>query len=568
MKTTVFHKAGKRAISLAFALAVGVTAIYVAIPRAPAHAAPIGANDYLYSISFSTADIFKHKDSEGQTHAGLYYSLDVGAFQPVPGSEYYNNEIPQYTDFDVFDVYLSEDGLDYYPESSGQWTQIAEPLTGETFFALETAVSFQVNSAPTLSEVTVNPTDGHKVVKASFKSTSNSLFAFVSLGACGDYVLGYSFRVNGIPGSLLDGSGSGGGYTEADLQNRYNEGVQAGRTEGYDNGYNAGYATGKKDGADETYDSAFAQGQSQGRTEGYTEGHTEGYQEGKTDGYTEGHTEGYQEGQANALTQFISNGATKYNGKLKATKSLPAKASGSNVWRYVQIQKKITDLSFTLVKYVEDYILNEWVFPSVVTGQTNTLGMAFECFAIGTTFDSLSSLYTLPATGEITTFEQFQLDDLLGGVHTYFKPKGSTATYSEVFMTNSDIVGKTFYVIYSATLGGPSSVPGEETPFKYYYAYAPITITSDMVTEIDAPFAYAPSGDPFSDMYNNGYWAGYDAADAPAKMAGFLPGIFGGVTKFFAETLGGMTVFGISALDVFLTFIMIGLVSFVIRFVK
>lgn len=303
MKTTVFHKAGKRAISLAFALAVGVIAIYVAIPRAPAHAAPIGASDYLYSISFSTADIFKHKDREGQTHAGLYYSLDAGAFMPVPGSESYNDEIPQYTDFEVFDVYLSEDGLDYLPEYSEQWTQITEPLTGETFFALETAVSFQVNFAPTLSEVTVNPTDGHKVVKASFKSTSNSLFAFVSFGACGDYVLGYSFRVNGIPGSLIDGGSTGGGYTEEDMNEKYNEGVMAGRQEGYENGYQEGL----KDSYDVGYENGYTDGKKDAdkvtqaqldaaKSEGYTEGHTAGYNEGKADAETEVFDEGYQAG--------------------------------------------------------------------------------------------------------------------------------------------------------------------------------------------------------------------------------------------------------------------------------
>ncbi len=363
-----------------------------------------------------------------------------------------------------------------------------------------------------------------------------------------------------------------GFFTQDDVNDARNAGYLAGLEAGQTAGYQDGFEAGKTAGYEEGYTAGYNKGKEDGHTEGYDEGYAAGFEAGKAAGREEGYDEGYQAGEGagmnNALAQFVSNSAVDYTGKLKATEKPEPQEDSATDWRYVRIRAKITNLSFTLVKHVEGNIYNEWVFPSVTSGQVYTLGMTFECFAVGAAFNKLEMVYTLPATGEITNFRQFRITDLLGGVHIYFEPQGVTTEFSEILLTNSAIVGKTFYVVYSATLGGPSSVPGEETPFQYYYAYAPVTITADMVTEINAPFSYAPKGDPFGEIYDNGYWAGYDAADAPAKMASFLPGIFGGVTRFFSDMLGGMTIFGISALDVFLTFVMIALVSFVIRFVK
>ena len=495
MKTTVFHKAGKRAISLAFALIFTLCLVLHSVR--PALAFDPSSEDYIAGYDQGVNDVYSNGYNQG-----LQEGRDAGY------QEGYNQG--------QLDCQSGHDQIYQDGYNAGYDAGKNEPPTG--WFTQD-----DVNDA-----------------------------------RAAGYLEGYE-----------EGQAKG-----------YQDGFEAGKTAGYEEGYTAGYNKGKEDGHaegydegyDEGHDAGYAEGKEDGHTEGYDEGYAVGFEAGKAAGREEGYDEGYQAGEGvgmnNALAQFVSNSAVDYTGKLKATENPEPQEDSATDWRYVRIRAKITNLSFTLVKHVEGNIYNEWVFPSVTAGQIYTLGMTFECFAVGAAFNKLEMIYTLPATGEITSFRQFRLEDLLGGVHIYFEPQGVATEFSEIFLTNSAIVGKTFYVVYSATLGGPSSVPGEETPFQYYYAYAPVTITADMVTEINAPFSYAPKGDPFGEIYDNGYWAGYDAADAPAKMAGFLPGIFGGVTKFFAETLGGMTIFGISALDVFLTFIMIALVSFVIRFVK
>lgn len=92
----------------------------------------------------------------------------------------------------------------------------------------------------------------------------------------------------------------------------YNEGFEAGETQGYDNGYEEGFETGVTQG----YNNGYAQGttdgsllgQTQGYNTGYTEGSIEGFNTGETQGYNTGYTEGFDAGETQGYKEGFNAG--------------------------------------------------------------------------------------------------------------------------------------------------------------------------------------------------------------------------------------------------------------------
>jgi len=120
------------------------------------------------------------------------------------------------------------------------------------------------------------------------ESTENGLDEGKTLGYNSGYTKGYTV-------GLAEGKTSGynSGYTKG-----YSEGLAEGKKSGSTSGYNSGYTVGLNEGKTIGFNSGKTEGYSVGYNSGYTIGFTEGNGIGYNSGYTKGYDDGYKIGQA------------------------------------------------------------------------------------------------------------------------------------------------------------------------------------------------------------------------------------------------------------------------------
>lgn len=344
----------------------------------------------------------------------------------------------------------------------------------------------------------------------------------------------------------------------------YQDGFEAGKTAGYEEGYTAGYNKGKEDGHAEGYD--------EGYTDGKEDGRAEGYDEGKTDGHTEGYEEGYQDGVNSGTATESDKVAPDANDAFQNSEgifdfddsstafyttniSIPLSAIGY-FFSYYNTQKPnafsmLDGLAYIPCSEVADFTYR--IFRYGLCDFANKDG------ASGARTLQTPSVYFKP-----TEFGQVVEVSINSEISSFGCPVTDSFTVRKTIQTTYSLAGKYFCVILKAD----QKHNGKDFYLVHSWQITESHLSSDyLVLDTTSSALQDFSG------YNKGHADGYASgvADGRADITGvsaFLPGIFGGVTRFFSDMLGGMTIFGISALDVFLTFVMIALVSFVIRFVK
>lgn len=525
MKTRVFHKAGKRAISLAFALAVGITAIFATMPRTPARAAEgdtipfLGAltefkwtNASSFSstpVSLSDMTIDELKGTLFTRGVGLSITPTVSPLirltlrlpLPMENNRNYDLHLPE--------VFLSGSGslVMYYHRS----TAIRERI-----FSYKAS---QFSGSPMLEEthtITTGDWNSHYLtLEFQFATSEASLFA-----------LGGPVLVD------VGGVQSGG----------YDEGYQAGHDAGYTEGKQDGIASGMQAG----YDSGYAEGKEDGRTEGYEDGKTDGHDEG----YELGYSEGYDEGLRWALAPQFNEKYTPHSGTMSQFAYDAQKDLYSTVFsmRFCDMvggsyyYHVIDD-----VKFLDDYWDDSWKINSSGDTERYTL----ESWAIGDTFKSLDLVYD-PIDPLTMRMGYKWSSNPVSGVTEKKVFANSQDLFQWRLFSSTSLVGKKCFLFFTRTVGDK----------KLY-----IVLTAEIIKSEKQAAGLQVTGE--KQIYDTAYAKGHADAYSQYSLLGTLfPEVLGSVSRFIGDTLGGMTIFGISALDVFLTFVMIALVSFVIRFVK
>ncbi len=118
--------------------------------------------------------------------------------------------------------------------------------------------------------------------------------------------------------SIACNSGGGGSTPVSD---RYAEGIEEGKKQGYKSAYDDGYKAGYKDGdtagyerakayfASADYTKGFADGEAAGVSKGYTQGYSVGKTDGIKQGYNTGYNAGYDDGEADGYDLGYDDGA-------------------------------------------------------------------------------------------------------------------------------------------------------------------------------------------------------------------------------------------------------------------
>lgn len=238
----------------------------------------------------------------------------------------------------------------------------------------------------------------------------------------------------------------------------------------------------------------------------------------------------------------------------------------------------------TLYKFTYEYNLNALAFTAVST--TSSIVQAHNWIPSKEAPYSLKSLKSGLATRKLASMEDnldilcwFQTADTTGLTYSVNTLSGSNAvdgislgkdfTYNQTLYSNVDLTGMYLVVVLALTSGSGLS------DICQLAAFIPLETseTYEGLTSVWIMDFSQFDEEVYDPIYNKGHSDGYSAGIVEGRsdvdaVKTLLPGVFGGVASFFADTLGGMSLFGISVLDVFLTFVMIALVSFVIRFVK
>ena len=248
----------------------------------------------VFAAAYNFDDIAQNKVgtfSDEYTYDGKYIDLvlDEGLYVFVCNLEYvYWGESGELfgCNFYVnkkYGNYVSDDGFLYQLNSNGKFV---------FYIYIDNAVRVGISDICSSLSYTVD-------IYSTVSNSSNDRYdEGFEAGKNQGYTLGH-----------IDGydKGYGLGYTDGERAG-YDDAIDSAREQVYENAYNTGYFEGDRDGYDRGWEQGYESGEDLGYYNGFTTGKNEGLSEGYENGYGTGKNEGYSEGRQTAQDAAYAEG--------------------------------------------------------------------------------------------------------------------------------------------------------------------------------------------------------------------------------------------------------------------